>query len=128
MSTTPQASGVIHAECASKANSRKVWMVGDRKVFAKSDKALAFMRAKHDTNKPFAPIEGPIQLNVRCYYATRRPDLDPSMVMDWLQANNIIANDRQVVSLIAHKIIAPKAPRVEWSVIQVQEPVDTRAA
>jgi len=129
VSYTPQASGVIYAECASKSNSRKIVKFGKRSALIKNEKARLFLKADAKTNDfgPL-PITGPVQLTCRLYYSSRRPDLDPAMVMDWLQAHSIILNDRQVVDLHATKFLDKERPRVEWSVRQIPEPVSTGAA
>jgi Holliday junction resolvase RusA-like endonuclease len=110
------ASGTIFAECASKSNSRRLVTFGERPASIKSEKALAFLQAKHETDKPFAPITEPIRLTCKLYYATRRPDLDAAMVMDWLQLHGVIKNDRQVFELVATKHIDKAKPRVEWKI------------
>lgn len=129
MSYTPQASGVIHAECASKANARRY--VRNRRtgksMSIKSARALLFERARMEWGPVMGtPITGPLQVTVRCYYASRRPDLDPALVLDKLQRHGVIENDRQVFDLHATKLIDPDRPRVEWSVRSIPEPVAIR--
>ena len=127
VSYTPQASGVIHAECASKANSRRHVTNAStgKSMFIKSKPALDFMaQAVKDIFRDYTGhiIEGPVQLSCRIFYSSRRPDLDAALVMDALQAAQVIDNDRQVWDLHATKLIDAANPRVEWSVRQIPEP------
>ena len=105
---------VVYGEPASKANSRR--LVNNpktgRTMFIKSKKAL-------DYEKDFAlqcpqlnpPIEGDVKVSMTIYYATRRPDLDESVILDCMQSKtaknpntgkkdivrpNVYLNDRQV--------------------------------
>lgn len=120
--TAPQASGTIHAECASGKNSRQIVRFGKRVALIKNAKARAFLKASPSGITIDVPIMGPVQLDCRIFYSSRRPDLDPAMVMDWLQQNNIIANDRQVFDLHATKYLDQENPRVEWEVRSIAEP------
>ena len=123
MSYTPQAFGVIHAECASKSNSRRLVPNGKGGVRSiKSKKALDFVKLFIEAASADKPILGPVQVSVRFYYSSRRPDLDAALFMDALQKANIIANDRQVFDLHATKYLDANDPRVEWSVRQIPEP------
>lgn len=87
---------IIEGEPASKANSRRIVSFGKRLAVIKSDKARQY-------EKNFAlqcpQLENLIETNVKVeliiYYASRRPDLDESVVLDCMQGK-IYANDRQV--------------------------------
>lgn len=91
----------ILGEPASKANSRKMWMIGGRTVeidgkrtrvggqprVLKSDKALSYERDALRQIPPLARqrIEGPVFVTLRMFYSSERPDLDESIVLDVLQ-------------------------------------------
>jgi len=87
---------IVYGEPASKANSRKIVHFGKRMGVIKSQKA-------RDYEKIFASqcpqLENLIETNVKVeliiYYASRRPDLDESVVLDCMQGK-IYVNDRQV--------------------------------
>ena len=87
---------IIDGEPASKANSRKIVNFGKRMGVIKSQKA-------RDYEKIFASqcpqlenlIETDIKVELIIYYASRRPDLDESVVLDCMQGK-IYVNDRQV--------------------------------
>lgn len=77
----------ILGEPASKANSREIVVIGGRPSVIKSKKALAYER---DALKQIPPrarlrIEGPLRVTLRIWYASERPDLDESVILDVLQ-------------------------------------------
>ena len=87
---------IIEGEPASKGNSRKIVNFGKRMALIKSQKA-------RDYEKLFADqcpilenlIETDVKVELIIYYASRRPDLDESVVLDCMQGK-IYVNDRQV--------------------------------
>lgn len=87
----------INGEPASKANSRRQVMVRGKSMFIKSAKALSYATAfklqaqsqKHDI------LSGDVAVTIRIWYASRRPDLDESLILDLLQ-DIAYENDRQV--------------------------------
>lgn len=88
---------VLHGEPASKANSRKLAHIGGKPRFIKSEKARRYVE---DARWQLAalkltPIEGDVAVTMTIYYATRRPDLDESVILDVLQGH-AYHNDRQV--------------------------------
>ena len=86
----------VPVEPASKANSRKIVIIGGRRVPIKSVKALALERA-WSLMCPRSPalIEDDVEVYFWLTYASRRPDLDESLIMDAIQGK-LIANDRQI--------------------------------
>lgn len=81
----------ILGEPASKANSRELATIGPkdarRTILRKSDKALAYERDAQRQIPPKARqrLEGPVRVTLRIWYASQRPDLDESVVLDVLQ-------------------------------------------
>ena len=81
----------LYDQPASKANSRKIADVGPadnlRRIFIKSKQALAFERYALRQVPPAARqrIEGLVRVTLRMWYASERPDLDESLVLDVLQ-------------------------------------------
>tara|TARA_B100001287_G_scaffold271276_2_gene271317 strand:- start:4800 stop:5252 length:453 start_codon:yes stop_codon:yes gene_type:complete len=102
---------IVYGEPASKANSRKIVHFGKRMGVIKSQKA-------RDYEKNFAEqcpqLENLIETNVKVeliiYYASRRPDLDESVVLDCMQGK-IYVNDRQVKQKIVYWGLDRNAPR-----------------
>ena len=86
----------IEGEPASKSNSRKIVNFGKRMALIKSQKA-------RDYEKLFANqcptlknlIETDVKEELIIHYASRRPDLDESVILDCMQGK-IYVNDRQV--------------------------------
>jgi len=83
-------------EPASKANSRKFVRIKGRSAFIKSDKALAYVQSLGLQCPRLDPlIEGNLIVAIRIFYASKRPDLDESIILDVMQGK-IYKNDRQV--------------------------------
>lgn len=77
----------ILGEPASKANSRKIVTIGGRPKPIKSPKARNY-EADALMQIPLAArvrMEGPVRVALRIWYASERPDLDESVVLDVLQ-------------------------------------------
>ena len=83
---------VIYGEPASKANSRKIVTFGKgenkRAAVIKSQKARDYERTAALQIPPTARqmLEGPVRVTLRVFYASERPDLDESVILDVLQA------------------------------------------
>jgi hypothetical protein len=127
----------IPGEPAAKGNSREIVMIGGRPRLRKCDKALAFEAlAGMYVPKTEKPYDGDVAVIVRVFYASRRPDVDASLVYDalqnkktaagigpdgkrrWLIENRLIENDRQVRLKIESGFIDRDRPRVEVAVYE----------
>jgi Holliday junction resolvase RusA-like endonuclease len=96
LGTEQEFSFTIFGEPASKANSRKAVMFGKRPAFIKSDKARGYAAAfQMQCPKLPVPLTTPLALEIHIWYASRRPDLDESLILDAMQGL-IYVNDRQV--------------------------------
>ena len=87
---------VILGEPASKANSRRLVTINNRAAFIKSKKALNYSRdfkKQCPTRKEL--FEEDVFVAIKIYYASRRPDLDASLILDLLQ-DYVYPNDRLV--------------------------------
>ena len=106
----------ILGEPASKSNQRQIVRMGGKPRLIKSKKALAYARQFH-LQAPRMPLRDPILDDVlmwcRIHYATRRPDLDESLIMDALQAAEIIGNDRQIKAKVVLWALDRQNPRSE---------------
>jgi Holliday junction resolvase RusA-like endonuclease len=87
----------IFGEPASKANSRKMVYVGGKPMFIKSAKALGYVKMfkQQCVIAPSEVFECDVVVTIRIWYASRRPDLDESLILDLLQ-EVAYKNDRQV--------------------------------
>lgn len=101
----------IMGEPASKANSRKAVVIGGRPAFIKSDKArkyvVAFAQQCPRLDVPFACD---VRVEMIIYYATRRPDLDESLILDCMQGA-VYLNDRQVKQKLIYWALDKENPR-----------------
>jgi|6_EtaG_2_1085325.scaffolds.fasta_scaffold09352_3 Holliday junction resolvase RusA-like endonuclease len=108
----------ILGETASKANSRKLVRFGKRLASIKSDKARAYEKIFKEQAVPIAPlIGGDVLLYCHIFYASRRPDLDESLIMDLLQGV-AYTNDRQVKAKVILHGLDKEQPR---AVIKIAE-------
>lgn len=82
----------ILGEPASKSNSRR-WT---GKLLIKSKKALNYSKMFKQQCPVLDPLmDGDIRITMRIWYASRRPDLDASLIFDLMQ-DCIYKNDRAV--------------------------------
>jgi hypothetical protein len=122
----------IIGEPASKANSRKIVTIANRPSCIKSEKARGFEASALKQIPPAArqQLKGPVRVTMRIYYASERPDLDESIVLDVLQdrfktvkrgetkervlvQRGVYCNDRQVREKHVFHAIDRKNPRAE---------------
>ena len=114
----------ILGEPCSKANSRRIanWggVIKSKKALdysASFAKQLAFLR-------PRKQLTGDLVISIRIWYASRRPDLDESLILDLLQQRKdkrtgavtpgVYANDRQLKEChVYHMGIDKVNPRAE---------------
>lgn len=86
----------IYGEPASKSNSRRLVSIKGRPAFIKSAKAIKYLKLFGeqcpDLDEKF---EGDVRVDMIVYYASRRPDLDESVILDAMQGK-VYSNDRQV--------------------------------
>lgn len=125
----------ILGEPASKANSRReaVNKKTGRRMVIKSAKALDWQESALQQIPPAARVQFsvPVCVTMRIYYASERPDLDESLILDCLQdqfvriggrrvvsQRGIYHNDRQVREKHIYHAIDKKNPR---TVIQITE-------
>lgn len=102
-----------NGELASKSNSRRIVKIGGRVRVVKSSKAVAFGKSFAIQNPPRKKLlDGDVHLDIDIYYASRRPDLDESLLLDLLQGV-LYKNDRQVKSKRVRWGIDKDNPRVE---------------
>ena len=136
----------ILGEPASKANSRELATIGPRDnrrtILRKSDKALSYEASALRQIPPRARqrLEGPVRVTLRIWYASERPDLDESVVLDVLQdqwsrtkpVNSVVPghrvlvqrgvyrNDRQVREKHVFHGIDRSNPRTEVEIVPLQ--------
>lgn len=103
----------IFGEPASKANSRRVVRIGSLSRVIKSHKALTYAEAFRQQAVPISPLmQGDIRMTIHIWYASRRPDLDESLILDLLQGVAYV-NDRQVKERHAYWHLDKESPRAE---------------
>lgn len=117
---------IIFGEPASKANSRRLVRFGGMSRLIKSHKALTYSDLFKEQARPISPlIEGDVSVTIHIYYASRRPDLDESLILDLLQGV-LYVNDRQVKEKHIYWGLDKERPRAEI-VVEVLEQKKTPA-
>lgn len=107
---------IIFGEPASKANSRRVVRFGGMSRLIKSQKALDYSGEFKRQCKPLAKLmTGDLRVTLRIFYASRRSDLDESLILDLMQGL-IYENDRQVKEKHVYWGLDPERPRTELMV------------
>mgnify|MGYP003111190046 FL=1 len=102
----------IYGEPVSKANSRRlVTSKHGKPLFIKSQKALDYVKAFSQQCTKINPlVTEDIAIEIEIFYASRRPDLDESLILDCLQ-DRWYKNDRQV-----------KEKHVRWGGVDKEKP------
>lgn len=111
----------IFGEPASKANSRKIARIGNISRLIKSKKALSYSEAFKSQCPPVNPLTlmtGDVRVTMKIYYASRRPDLDESLILDLLQGVAYV-NDRQVKEKHIYWGLDKENPRTEMLIEQI---------
>lgn len=97
----------------SKANSRMLVSTKGVSRFIKSPKALRYAESFKMQCPTLDPLfEDDVRVELDIYYASRRPDLDESLILDLLQGK-VYRNDRQVREKLVRWGIDPGRPRTE---------------
>jgi len=114
----------IFGEPASKANSRRLTTRHGKPMFIKSDKALSYatMFKQQCVVSPSQRfIDDDVVVTIRIWYASRRPDLDESLILDLLQ-DVAYDNDRQVKEKHIYWMGVDKTnPRCEITVEKIKD-------
>lgn len=85
-------------------------------MFIKSEKALSYCDAfKRQARSPGYVLDGDVIVHITIYYASRRPDLDESLILDLLQGV-AYENDRQVKEKHIYWGLDKENPRCEIKV------------
>lgn len=107
----------VYGEPASKANSRKMVLIKGRPALIKSQKARDYVKT-FDQQCPVleVPTTEDVVVEMMIYYASRRPDLDESLILDCMQCR-VYKNDRQVKQKFIYWGLDKENPR---SVIRVR--------
>jgi hypothetical protein len=107
---------LVSGEPASKSNSRQLVTIKGRPAFIKSKKARDYVTSFEQQAPQLKPlIEDDVVVEMTIYYASRRPDLDESVILDAMQGK-IYANDRQVKRKIINWGLDRENPRAEIKV------------
>jgi len=107
----------VYGEPASKANSRKMVLIKGRPALIKSQKARDYVKTFEQQCPVLeVPTTEDVVVEMMIYYASRRPDLDESLILDCMQCR-VYKNDRQVKQKFIYWGLDKENPR---SVISVR--------
>lgn len=112
----------IYGDVVSKSNQYRIIKIGGHASLKKSDAVKAFEQ-KFYLQNPLrnANIGGFFEIYLDAYFSSNRKDLDGAfkLVLDTLQANKTIKNDRNCVKIVANKYIDKNNPRIEFTLVEV---------
>lgn len=112
---------IIFGEPASKANSRRVVRFGGMSRLIKSEKALNYGDAfLQQCEKIPVLMTGDLRVTLHIWYASRRPDLDESLILDLMQGL-IYENDRQVKERHCYWHLDKEKPRAEILIESIED-------
>jgi hypothetical protein len=129
--TSRTVSFTIYGEMASKANSRRLVInpATAKLISIKSAKSMNYWHAATVQLPKIVPFTEPVSVTIHAYYASQRPDLDPSVLLDVMQSRYtgsgkarklclgaIYENDRLVREQHFIHHIDAKNPRAEVTV------------
>ena len=118
---------IIFGEPASKANSRRVVRFGSMSRLIKSQKALDYSEMFKQQVTPITPlITQDVRITLHIFYASRRPDLDESLILDLLQGV-LYVNDRQVKEKHVYWGLDKDNPRTEILLETLEKKPSTKA-
>lgn len=118
---------IIFGEPASKANSRRVVRFGSMSRLIKSQKALDYSEMFKQQVTPITPlITQDVRITLHIFYASRRPDLDESLILDLLQGI-LYVNDRQVKEKHVYWGLDKDNPRTEILLETLEKKPSTKA-
>jgi Holliday junction resolvase RusA-like endonuclease len=113
----------IYGHPPSKANSYKIRgnSLGKAQKVVEYEEAFRLqVNAIRSTGLlPKGCIVGMFAINIDVYYKDKRSDLDNSakVILDCLQANQVIDNDRNCIRLVLNKKLDKEQPRIEFEII-----------
>lgn len=112
----------IFGEPASKSNSRRVVRFGNMSRLIKSAKALSYSDAFKQQCPVFdSLLTKDVRMTIHIFYASRRPDLDETLILDLLQ-ERIYKNDRQVKERHTFWHLDKENPRIELEIEELTQP------
>jgi hypothetical protein len=111
---------IIYGEPASTSNSRRLVSIRGRPAVIKSSKALAYAKMFKQQCVRKKLLEGDVAVHMTIYYASRRPDLDESLILDLLQ-DVAYTNDRQVREKHIYWGLDKTNPRCEIKVEKIKD-------
>ena len=107
---------MIYGEPASKANNRRLVKRGKRVISIKSAKAMDYCDAFIEQCPVLDTLmDGELVARIHIWYASQRPDLDPSLILDLMQ-DRIYQNDRQVREMHLYHWIDKHTPRAQITI------------
>jgi Holliday junction resolvase RusA-like endonuclease len=112
---------LILGEPASKANSRRIVFIKGVHRSIKSEKAINYVNAFKQQAKQGEVWTEDVSVTIHIWYASRRPDLDESVILDCLQ-DVCYENDRQVKEKHIYWHLDRDNPRAEITVEKIKPP------
>lgn len=113
----------IYGDVVSKSNQYRIITINGHASLKKTDAVKSFEQKFYLQNTlRNANITGFFEIYLDVYFSSNRKDLDGAfkLVLDTLQANGTIKNDRNCVKIVANKFIDKNNPRIEFTLVEVK--------
>tara|TARA_R110002020_G_scaffold475191_2_gene709027 strand:+ start:807 stop:1202 length:396 start_codon:yes stop_codon:yes gene_type:complete len=111
---------IVQGEPASKANSRQIVTIRGRPAVIKSAKARRYVTDFQIQCPRLDPLlEGDLAIWITVFYASRRPDLDVSLILDAAEGF-LYKNDRQVREMHLYWRLDRENPRSEIVIKEIE--------
>jgi len=115
--------GTILGQTVSKSNRSQIVKIGGRYSLIKSPEARAYVKAVAKQVPILSPLlGGRLRVHMQIFYASERPDLDPSLILDCL-AGRVYRNDRQCRELHVVHAIDRRNPRAVVLIEEIGAPL-----
>jgi len=114
----------IYGDVVSKSNQYRIITINGHASLKKTDAVKSFEQKFYLQNTlRNANITGFFEIYLDVYFSSNRKDLDGAfkLVLDTLQANGTIKNDRNCVKIVANKYIDKNNPRIEFTIVEVKD-------
>lgn len=113
---------VVYGSVPSKSNQYRIVTLNGHGSLAKTSALKEYEKSFYlQCGYRNKKIQGFFELYADVFFQSNQPDLDNSLkaLLDCLQNCNAIKNDRNCVKIVANKFIDKNNPRIEFTLIEV---------
>lgn len=115
----------IQGDVPSKSNQYRIVKLGKRAGLAKTSAVTSYEKsfALQLPTEARGALIGSCGISIDVFFPNRRKDLDGSfkVILDCLQKNKVIENDRKVLLLYARRLLDKENPRIHLTIKPIQD-------